>query len=68
MIFAFEDGRLTYSRHGEPPAALIALTPTIFQHGAADFFRLRFDTDGDGKVFRVTGMYEDGRRDESLRD
>ena len=64
----FDDGRLYYSRNGRPRVALVPLTETTFQHAEIEWFRLRFDTDGNGRVFRVTGLYRDGNRDESLRD
>ena len=63
-----EDGQLYYSRGDNPRVKLVPLTETVFQHEAIDWFRVRFDTDGDGRVFRITGLYRDGDRDETPRD
>jgi CubicO group peptidase (beta-lactamase class C family) len=64
----YEDGKLLYSRDGNEPVELIPLTENLFQHSGVEWFRVRFDTGADGRVFRITGFYQDGNRDESLRD
>lgn len=67
-LVEFEDGQLYYSRDGNPRVKLTPQTETIFAHETIDWFRVRFDAGEDGRVFRITGLYLDGRRDESLRD
>ena len=64
----FEDGQLYYSRGGRARAKLMPLTDRLFRHEKVDWFRVRFDSDAEGRVFRLTGVYENGNRDESLRD
>jgi len=64
-----ENGQLYYSRTGRPGRPkLIRLTESIFAVEGNDSFRIMFCTDGDGKVYKLIGMYADGRRDENPRD
>jgi len=67
-LVELEEGCLYYSREGGPRAELISLTENVFAVEGIDYFRVRFDTDENGNIFRLTGLYQDGRRDESLRD
>jgi hypothetical protein len=55
----FED-----STDGKKVAVIAAL---LLLDGRTHLRDGRFDTDGNGRVFRVTGLYRDGNRDESLR-
>jgi hypothetical protein len=64
----YEDGQLFYTGDEQPRRHLTPLTETIFAVEGLESFRVRFDTDGTGRVFRMTGLYRDGRRDASLRD
>lgn len=64
-----DDGDLYYVREGRPERRkLIALTESIFAVEGIDYFRIRFDADESGRIYGLTGMYADGRRDESRRD
>jgi hypothetical protein len=65
---AYANGRLYYTQDGQPRRQLTPLTETICAVEGLETFRVRFDTDGTGRVFRMTGLYHDGRRDASLRD
>lgn len=64
------DGALWYYREGAPdptPRRLFALDERTFVLEGSDSFRLRFDRDEDGTVFRVTGQYLDNDDDQTLR-
>jgi TPR repeat len=63
----YADGQLYYTRDGQPRRQLTPLTETICAVEGLETFRVRFDTDGTGRVFRMTGLYRDGRREASLR-
>lgn len=64
-----DNGQLYYSRAGRPGRPkLTRLTESIFAIEGTDAFRIMFCTDGDGKVYKLIGMYADGRRDENMRD
>jgi len=60
--------RLYYQRDGRQEYLLSAMNEDTFRLEGIDYFRLRFVTDDDGLATKVTGLYMDGRRDESLRD
>lgn len=65
------DGTLYYYREGTPdpePKRLYALSVNTFVMKEADFFRMRFERNLDGKVMRIRGLYMGGREDESPRD
>jgi Beta-lactamase len=64
----YGEGQLSYIRDGQPRRQLTPLTETIFAVEGLETFRVRFDTDGTGRVFRITGLYRNGQRDISLRD
>lgn len=66
-LIELEDGELYYTRDGGQRTKLRPLGANLFQHERADWFRVRFDTDAQGRVFRLVGLYRDGRRDESPR-
>lgn len=64
-----ENGQLYYSRAGRPGRPkLIRLTESIFAIEGNDAFRIMFCTDGNGRTYKLIGMYLDGRRDENMRD
>ncbi len=65
------DGSLYYYREGAAdvtPRQLYAISDEVFVMKEADFFRLRFHSESDGTVRRITGHYIDGQQDESLRE
>jgi hypothetical protein len=65
------DGALHYQRKctGIPePRRLYPASDDTFVMKEVDYFNMRFDRRPDGSVSRITGLYLDGRRDESLRD
>jgi Beta-lactamase len=64
----YEDGQLFYTGDEQPRRHLTPLTETIWAVEGLETFRVRFDTDGTGRVFRMTGLYRNGRRDVCLRD
>jgi hypothetical protein len=64
----YAEGHLYYTRDGHPRRQLTPLTETIWAVEGLETFRVRFDTDGTGRICRMTGLYRDGRRDASLRD
>jgi hypothetical protein len=63
-----EDGALYYQREDRPRYRIEPMGEDLFRVGDLDYFRLRFDRDGAGKVVRIIGLYEGGRTDEHERD
>lgn len=64
------EGTLFYFREGTPdptPRRLFALDDRTFVMENSDSFRLRFDRDANGAVYRITGQYLDSDDDETLR-
>ncbi|HEV7508329.1 MAG TPA: serine hydrolase [Thermoanaerobaculia bacterium] len=65
----FEAGSLFYQRQGRPGKyRLRPLSADNFWLEGLGIFRLRFVTDGDGRVTKLVGLYSDGREDDSPRD
>ena len=64
----YAEGQLSYTQDGQPRRQLTPLTETICAVEGLETFRVRFDTDGTGRIFRLTGLYRNGWRDASLRD
>jgi CubicO group peptidase (beta-lactamase class C family) len=63
-----DSGKLVYSRAGSPKrSTLVRLTESIFGFEGDDTVRLMFPVDGEGRVYKLVVMYQDGRRDESVR-
>ena len=58
-----EDGTLYYQREDRPRMAAIPISDDMFMFPELDFFRIRFDKDENGKVFRITGIYQGGQQD-----
>jgi CubicO group peptidase (beta-lactamase class C family) len=67
-LVELEDGQLWYSRDGRPRVRLIPLTDNVFAHAELDTFRVRFDSDEQGRISGITGMYRGGNRDHTPRD
>ena len=61
------DGSLFYQRPGRPEYRLRPLTQDTFILEGYLRFRLRFVSDGSGRVTKVKGLYIEGREDESAR-
>ena len=64
------DGSLFYHRQGtaDPtPSRLYAIDESTFVLETNDSFRLRFDRDETGAVYRITGLYRDSEDDQTLR-
>lgn len=62
-----KEGLLYYRREGRKEYELLPLSEDTFTFKSRGIFRLRFVSDESGKVTKVTGIYIDGRTDESLR-
>ena len=65
------DGFLHYHREDagdSTPRRMYPISNDTFVLKDFGFFRLRFERGPDGAVARVTGLYLDGRQDESIRD
>jgi hypothetical protein len=58
-----ENGALYYQREGRPKFPLVPMADALFVAPDADYFRIAFERDAKGKVVRIVGIYEDGRRD-----
>ncbi len=59
---------LWYQREGRPEMLLKPMGGDLFRVGDLDYFRLRFERDDSGSIHRLTGIYDDGRRDSNDRD
>jgi CubicO group peptidase (beta-lactamase class C family) len=63
-----DSGKLVYSRAGSPKrSTLVRLTESIFGFEGDSTVRVMFPVDGEGRPLKLVVMYQDGRRDESLR-
>jgi retinol-binding protein 3 len=63
----FEEGSLYYQREGRPRMRLIPAGDDLFLVEDMEGFRVLFARDADGRVTRITGLYEDGHTDENAR-
>jgi hypothetical protein len=64
-----ENGHLIYKREGrETHTRLIRLTESIFELEGVPTARFQFHFDETGSVDKIIGLYQDGRRDENMRD
>jgi hypothetical protein len=63
-----EDGALYYERENRPRYRMEPMDRDLFRVGDLDFFRIRFEHDGSGRVVKLVGMYDDGHTDENARD
>ena len=61
-------GVLHYQREGRPAYAMAPLTKDLFRVAGLDYFRIQFERDASGKVAKLVGLYDDGRRDENPRE
>jgi CubicO group peptidase (beta-lactamase class C family) len=66
----FRDGRLHYLREdtGVPERELQALTADVFVIPDVPYVRFRFESDEQGNVVAMVGLYLDGRTDRHPRD
>lgn len=67
----FKDGRLYYFRSGGAATdyrPLVAMSKDTFVVEATPSFRLKIEFDKKGHPDKAVGLYDDGRRDETLRD
>ena len=62
-----EDGNLYYQRQKRPKMKMIPLTKDKFMFNEINYFVLRFDRDNSGNIISVTGMYDNGNTDKSLK-
>lgn len=63
-----EGGKLYYQRVDRPRYEMIPMSENTFVFKDLDYFRLRVDTDDNGNVVSLTGMYDNGRTDVSPKD
>ena len=64
-----ENGQLIYKREGrDTRTRLIRSTESIFELEGVPTARFQFHTDEAGRVDKIIGLYQDGRRDENRRD
>ena len=62
-----EGDALTYQRGENPAMTMIPMGDDTFCFDEIDWFRVRFERDGQGKVTRLVGLYDSGRRDVNER-
>jgi len=62
-----EGDGLYYQREDRPMMLLVPMAEDLFRVTGLDYFRVRFERDGSGKVTRIVGVYNDGREDENDR-
>ena len=60
-------GALFYQREGRPKFKMVPMADGLFVLPDADYFRVSFERDAKGRVVRIVGIYEDGRRDSNDR-
>jgi hypothetical protein len=63
-----EDGTLWYQREDRPRYRLEPMGDDLFRVVGLDYFRVGFTRDGDGRVTKIVGHYDDGHQDENPRD
>ena len=66
-LVELRDGDLYYNREGRPEFRLLAISSNTFSLIGYHRFRLRFNSDSEGRVVSVTGLYIEGREDKSER-
>lgn len=67
-MISFDTGTLYYQRDGRPKYPMIPLSKDLFGFRELDFFKLRFDRDESGKITSLTGIYNDGHTDKSVKN
>lgn len=63
----YENGVLFYQRSGRQKFELTPMSEDTFMLKEIEFFRIRFEKDSSGKVTGLTGLYDDGKTDNSPR-
>jgi retinol-binding protein 3 len=63
-----EDDQLVYQRDDRDPYPMIPMGDDMFMFEDLDYFRIQFERDDKGKVVKLVGIYENGRRDGNDRD
>lgn len=63
-----ENGKLYYQRVDRPKFEMIPMSENTFVFKDLDYFRLRVDTDDNGSVVSLTGIYDNGRTDVSPKN
>jgi hypothetical protein len=63
----YENGHLYYQREGRAKYQLIPMSEDTFMMDGLAYFRLKVNVK-DGKAISLTGMYDNGRTDQSKRD
>jgi len=67
-VISFDSGSLYYQRDGRPKYPMIPLSTDVFGFRELDFFKLKFDRDSNGKITGLTGIYNDGHTDKSVKN
>ncbi len=62
------DNILYYNRDGGSEFRLIPISKDTFALKGIKYFQIHFASDGNGEVVKITGLYLDGRQDESPKD
>lgn len=63
----YENGKLYYQRGVRQKFELTPMSEDTFMLKDLDIFRIKFVKDESGKVTELTGMYDDGKSDTSIR-
>jgi hypothetical protein len=63
-----DDGKLYYQRVDRPKYEMIPMSKDTFIFKDLDYFRLRVDSDDNGNIVSVTGLYDNGRTDVSPKN
>jgi hypothetical protein len=64
---SLENGDLFYQRGKGPKRKLMALAEDLFAVDGVDYFRLQFVRNKEGGTEKLVGLYDNGKRDESIR-
>ncbi len=59
---------MVYQKKGRDPYVMTPMGDDRFMIVGLDYFRIQFERDDNGKVIRLVGMYNNGRRDGNDRD
>lgn len=63
-----EGDALYYQRADRPQHRLTPMGADLFRVGDLEYFRLEFERDEHGRITRVVGLYDNGRRDANERE
>ncbi|RPI17941.1 MAG: hypothetical protein EHM58_07400 [Ignavibacteriae bacterium] len=64
---SYDNGKLFYQRKGRPKMQMTPISDDTFRFKDIEYFRIKFEKDANGNVTELTGLYDDGHTDKSVR-